>query len=148
MIAALKAMVLSTPAANEAFKAAFTLPATAALSRPVESADSKDLYTSLGKLWAAGHRAVQALEGPDQHRPAADSSLKDDVAVEVETTLDVLWITHKTRIGGVGSVVEKSMPQLRRTALRPHRSAESRSPTSRSTARPTATGQVTPRTTL
>ena len=42
------AMVFSTPAANEAFKSALTVPATAVLSPPVESADSKDLYTSLG----------------------------------------------------------------------------------------------------
>ena len=41
-------MVFSTPAANEAFKSALTVPATAVLSPPVESADSKDLYTSLG----------------------------------------------------------------------------------------------------
>ena len=102
-------MVFSTPAANDAFKSAFTVPATAVLSPPVESADSKELYTALGQLWAAGHRAVQALEGVEQHQPAADSSLKEDVAAEVEATLDGLWFTHKPKIGGVGSVVPKRM---------------------------------------
>ena len=38
-----EAMAFSTPAANEAFKSALTVPATAVLSPPVESADSKDL---------------------------------------------------------------------------------------------------------
>ena len=84
------AMVFSTPASNSAFKAAFTVPATALLSPPLECASSKDLYTQLGKLWGAGHRAVQSLDGSDRHVPAADSSLKDDVAGEVETILDGL----------------------------------------------------------
>ena len=88
-------MVFSTPAANDAFKSAFTVPATAVLSPPVESADSKELYTALGQLWAAGHRAVQALEGVEQHQPAADSSLKEDVAAEVEATLDGLWFFRR-----------------------------------------------------
>ena len=100
-------MVFSTPAANSAFKAAFTVPATALLSPPLECASSKDLYTQLGKLWGAGHRAVQSLDGSDRHVPAADSSLKDDVAGEVETILDGLWIDNKPNIGGVGQVVMK-----------------------------------------
>ena len=83
-------MVFSTPASNSAFKAAFTVPATALLSPPLECASSKDLYTQLGKLWGAGHRALQSLDGSDRHVPAADSSLKDDVAGEVETILDGL----------------------------------------------------------
>ena len=100
-------MVFSTPASNSAFKAAFTVPATALLSPPLECASSKDLYTQLGKLWGAGHRAVQSLDGSDRHVPAADSSLKDDVAGEVETILDGLWIDLKPKIGGVGQVVMK-----------------------------------------
>ena len=59
-------MSFSTSAANAAFKEAFTVPATALLSPPVESATSKEVYTSLGKLWANGHRAVQALEGAER----------------------------------------------------------------------------------
>ena len=81
-------MVFSTPASTSAFKVAFTVPATALLSPPLECASSKDLYTQLGKLWGAGHRAVQSLDGSDRHVPATDSSLKDDVAGEVETILD------------------------------------------------------------
>ena len=50
---------------------------------------------------------MQSLDGSDRHVPAADSSLKDDVAGEVETTLDGLWIEHKLKIGGVGQVVMK-----------------------------------------
>ena len=100
-------MVFSTPASNSAFKAAFTVPATALLSPPLECASSKDLYTQLGKLWGAGHRALQSLDGSDRHVPAADSSLKDDVAGEVETILDGLRIDNKSKVGGVGQVVMK-----------------------------------------
>lgn len=100
-------MSFSTSAANTAFKEAFTVPATAAVSAPVEFATSKDMYTSLGKLWAAGHRAVQELEGAERHVPATDSNLKDDVAGAVETTLEGLWAEHQPKIGGVGSVIIK-----------------------------------------
>ena len=100
-------MSFSTSAAHAAFTEAFTVPATAVLSPPVAAATSKEVYTSLGRLWASGHRAVQALEGAEQHVPAADSSLKEDVAGAVETTLDGLWVEHKPKIGGIGSVIVK-----------------------------------------
>ena len=100
-------MAFSTSAANAAFKEAFTVPATAVVSPPVECATSKELYASLGQLWASGHRAVQALEGAERHVPGADSSLKEEVAGAVETTVEALWIDHKPKIGGVGAVVPK-----------------------------------------
>ena len=62
-------MSFSTAAANDAFKAALTLPASVLLSPPVELATSKKLYQTLGKFWADGHRAVQVLEGDDRHVP-------------------------------------------------------------------------------
>ena len=100
-------MAFSTPAANDAFKAAFTVPASVLLSSPVELASSKELYSTLGKLWADGHRAVQALDGDYRHVPAADSSLKEDIHGAVETALDGLWIDKKPKLGGVGPVVQK-----------------------------------------
>ena len=100
-------MAFSTGAPNDAFKAAFTLPASVLLSPPVELATSKELHTTLGKFWADGHRALQALEGDDRHVPEEGSSLKEDIHGAVETTLDGLWIDKKPKIGGVGAVVQK-----------------------------------------
>ena len=100
-------MSFSTTAANDAFKAAFTLPSSVLLSPPVELSSSKELYQTLGKFWADGHRAVQALEGEERHVPDEGSSLKEDVHGAVEATLDGLWIDKKPKIGGVGSVVQK-----------------------------------------
>ena len=100
-------MSFSTSAANDAFKAAFTLPSSVLLTPPVELASSKELYQTLGKFWADGHRAVQALEGEERHVPDEGSSLKEDVHGAVEATLDGLWIDKKPKLGGVGPVVQK-----------------------------------------
>ena len=100
-------MAFNTAAANDALKAAFTLPASVLLSPPVELANSKELYQTLGKFWADGHRAVQALEGEERHVPDEGSSLKEDVHGAVEATLDGLWIDKKPKLGGVGPVVQK-----------------------------------------
>ena len=100
-------MAFSTGAPNDAFKAAFTLSPSVLLSPPVELATSKELYTTLGKFWADGHRAVQALEGEERHVPDEGSTLKEDVHGAVEATLDGLWIDKKPKLGGVGPVVQK-----------------------------------------
>ena len=39
----------------------------------------------------------------------SNRAICEAVAAEVEATLDGLWITHKPKIGGVGSVIPKRM---------------------------------------
>ena len=117
-------MAFNTAAANDALKAAFTLPASVLLSPPVELANSKELYQTLGKFWADGHRAVQALEGEDRHVPDEGSTLKEDIHGAVETTLDGLWIDKKPKIGGVGSVVQKRISgTMMKSSMAPRGSA-------------------------
>ena len=92
-------MAFSTAAVNDAFKTAFTVPATVILSAPVELGSAKELHLTMGKLCADGHRAVQSLKRVDKHVPAAGSILKEDVYGAVEATFDGLWIVHKPKIG-------------------------------------------------
>ena len=98
------AMPFSTAAANEAFKSEFTTRATTAMVATVSMQNSGELYTQLGKLWASTEGAITKLKDADAHQPAADSSLKEDVAAEVEQMLQSLWIDYPPKIGGRGAV--------------------------------------------
>ena len=69
-------MAFSTGAANDAFKAAFTLPVSVLLSPPVELATSKELYTtrrwgSFGRMGIAPCRRWKETSGTCPKRAQA-----------------------------------------------------------------------------
>ena len=70
------AMPLSTAAANDAFKAAFTANATTALDATAGMRTSSELYDKLGKLWATAEAEVAKLKDADDPVPLSRWSWK------------------------------------------------------------------------
>ena len=75
----MSAAAFSSEAANSLFEAAYVVPATAILGNASSYANSDQLYTELGKLWAQVKRGLETLPPAQAHVPSEGRTLEDDL---------------------------------------------------------------------
>ena len=93
---------LSTEAAQALFRAAYALPAAAAVGGAQKYANSDHLYAELGKLWAQCQRGLETLPPAQAHVPVEGRTIEEDLYDCVLACNAAIWAESdpKPKING------------------------------------------------